>query len=66
MIIAEICIYMIFSSKQLKMEDHKAKPFFLKFHKKPGICEKEFGKLESPVSSLFSVSFRPFISEIKL
>lgn len=48
------------------MEEHKAKPFFLKFHKKPGISEKEFAKLESPVNSLFSVSFQPFISEIKL
>lgn len=32
-ITAEICIYMILSSRQLKMEEHKAKPFSHNFIK---------------------------------
>lgn len=66
MIIAKICIYMVFSPQQLKMGKHKAKPFSENFIKSLEFLKKNFGKLDSPVSSLFSVSFQPFISEIKL
>lgn len=41
MVIAEICIYMIFSSKILKLEEHRLS-HFLKISKKvPGISKKE-------------------------
>lgn len=53
MIIVEICIYMIFASKQLKIENVR-----LSYYKKPGISEKVFGKLDSPVGTLFSGSFQ--------
>lgn len=57
MIIAEICIYMIFSSKQLKMEKHKAKPFSQNFIKRLEFLKRNSESLSLPSAPYFLCLF---------
>lgn len=57
MIIAEVCIYILFSSKQLKMEEHKAKQFSQIFIKSLEFLKRNLESLFLPSLPYFLCPF---------
>lgn len=57
MITAEICIYMVFPSKQLKMEEHKAKLFSQNFIKGMKFLKRNLKSLILPSVPYFLCPF---------